>query len=99
MIPPLRRLPEVPRLVKQMGYFVVHAPRQTGKTTAIRALAEELTASGRYAALAFTCETARAAGENYGAAQRYILQDIQERARLALPPELRPPPWPEATEG
>ena len=40
MIPAERRLPEAPSLVEQLGYFVVHAPRQTGKTTALRALAE-----------------------------------------------------------
>jgi hypothetical protein len=32
---------------EQMGYFVVHAPRQTGKTTALRARAEHLTAAGK----------------------------------------------------
>ncbi len=42
MIPAERRLPEAPGLVEQGGYFVVHAPRQTGKTTALRALAEHL---------------------------------------------------------
>jgi hypothetical protein len=98
MIPPLGRLPEAPGLVAREGYFVVHAPRQTGKTTAIRALADELTASGRYAALAFTCETARAAGDDYVRAQRGILGQIRRRARRTLPPELRPPPWPEADE-
>jgi hypothetical protein len=46
MIPPLRRLPEAPELVGQLGYFVVHAPRQTGKTTTLAALANELTATG-----------------------------------------------------
>jgi hypothetical protein len=98
MIPALRRLPQAPDLVDQMGYFVVHAPRQTGKTTAIRALAEELTAGGRYAALAFTCETGRAAADNYGAAQRGILSQIRRRAETALPAELQPPPWPEAPD-
>lgn len=98
MIPALSRLPEAPGLVNRMGYFVVHAPRQTGKTTAIRALAEELTVAGRYAALAFTCEIGRAAGEDYGAAQRGILEQIRFRAGLALPAELQPPPWPEAAE-
>ncbi|NJL26709.1 MAG: ATP-binding protein, partial [Thermoanaerobaculia bacterium] len=39
MLPPERRLPGVERLVEQQHYFVVHAPRQTGKTTALRALA------------------------------------------------------------
>ncbi|WP_304608700.1 hypothetical protein [Hyalangium versicolor] len=38
MLPPLRRLPEVRQLVDQHGYFVVHAPRQVGKTTALLSL-------------------------------------------------------------
>lgn len=95
MIPALSRLPEAPGLVEQMGYFVVHAPRQTGKTTALRALAEELTASGRYAALHFSCELGQAAGDDYGAAQRGILQEIRSQAEATLPAELLPPPWPE----
>jgi AAA domain len=99
MIPPLRRLPEAPGLVAQLGYFVVHAPRQTGKTTALSALANELTASGEYAALHFSCELARAAGDNYGAAQRDLLHRIRSRAEVALPPDLWPPPWPEAPDG
>jgi hypothetical protein len=99
MVPPLGRLPEAPGLVEQMGYFVVHAPRQTGKTTAIWALAEELTSSGRYAALTFTCEIGRAAGDDDARAQRDILGQVRRRAGGALPPELRPPPWPEATAG
>ena len=36
MIPAERRLPEAPGLVDQLGHFVVHAPRQTGKTTWMR---------------------------------------------------------------
>src|SRR5215470_6701808 len=98
MIPPLRRLPQAPGLVAQLGYFVVHAPRQTGKTTTLSALANELTAAGEYAALHFSCELGRAAGENYGAAQRGILQGIRRRSLAALPPDLRPPPWPEVTD-
>jgi hypothetical protein len=98
MIPALRRLPEAPGLVAQDGYFVVHAPRQTGKTTALRALAEELTASGRYAALHFSCEGGQAARDDYGAAQRLILQVVRRRSGSSLPPELRPPLWPDAPD-
>jgi hypothetical protein len=98
MIPALRRLPEAPGLVDQMGYFVVHAPRQTGKTTTLSALAQDLTASGGYAALHFSCELGRAAGDDYGAAQRGILQRIRRRADAALPSDLRPPPWPEVPD-
>jgi hypothetical protein len=98
MIPPLRRLPEVPELVRRRAYFVVHAPRQTGKTTAIRALAEELTASGRYAALRFSCEVGQPFADDAGTAQRGILDRIRDRAESALPAELRPPPWPDAPD-
>jgi hypothetical protein len=98
MIPALGRLPEVPDLVAQLGYFAVHAPRQTGKTTTLRALAEELTAAGEYTALHFSCEVGEAAGDNYGGAQRGILSMIRRRAQTALPPELGPPPWPQAPD-
>jgi hypothetical protein len=98
MIPALSRLPEAPGLVDLKAFFVVHAPRQTGKTTALRALARELTAGGRYAALMFSCEVGRAAGDDYGAAARGILQRIRDNAHFFLPPELRPPPWPDAAD-
>ena len=40
MLPALDRLPEIRRLVAMERYFVVHAPRQTGKTTALKASAD-----------------------------------------------------------
>ena len=92
MIPAERRLPEAPGLVDQMGYFVVHAPRQTGKTTALLALAQELTASGRYAATLTSCEEGQAAGDNYGSAQRALLRQLDLSAAADLPVELQPPP-------
>jgi hypothetical protein len=55
MLPPEERLPDLERVIERRGYFVVRAPRQSGKTTLFRALAERLTASGRYAALCFSC--------------------------------------------
>ncbi|XXY54388.1 AAA family ATPase [Sorangium sp. So ce269] len=97
MVPAARRLPEAPGLVEKASYFVLHAPRQTGKTTTLRALAEELTASGRHAALHFSCETGETAGDDYVAAQRAILDAIRQRAKQALPAELRPRPFPPAS--
>ncbi len=96
MLPALRRLPEVSSLVAQRNYFVLHAPRQVGKTTALRALAEELTASGRYAALHFSCEEGEVAGDDFAAAQQAILSRIRHGAELYLPAELRPPTFPDA---
>jgi thymidylate kinase len=40
-----------------------------GKTTTLRALAPELTAEGRYAALCFTCEEGQPAGDDLEQAQ------------------------------
>ncbi|MFC5821842.1 hypothetical protein, partial [Nonomuraea harbinensis] len=54
MLPPTPRLPEARTLIDMDRYFVVHAPRQTGKTTALEALASELTAEGDIAALMFS---------------------------------------------
>ncbi|WP_250290949.1 AAA family ATPase, partial [Frankia sp. CiP1_Cm_nod1] len=99
MIPALARLPEAPGLIDQEGYFVVHAPRQTGKTTTLQALADELTAEGRYAALLFSCEAGRAWEDDIGAATRAILDRIRADAEWTLPSELRPPPWPAVSEG
>ena len=95
MIPPARRLPEAPGLVEQFGYFVLHAPRQTGKTTVLRALAKDLTATGKYAALYFSCEGGGAFADEVEAAERVVLSTLELEAAQKLPAELRPPPAPD----
>jgi len=51
MLPALGRLPHVRRLVEDESYFVLHAPRQCGKTTAVQALASEINAGKERVAL------------------------------------------------
>ena len=99
MLSALDRLPEAPQLIESQSYFVVHAPRQTGKTTTLRALAETLTQTGRFAALYFSCEASEPIGDDYASVERIILNEILQRAPIALPEALRPPPWPETTAG
>lgn len=95
MLPPEERLPEARGLIDQIAYFVVHAPRQTGKTTTLRALAQALTAEGKYAALHFSCETGGPFGSDPVAAQQAILEEIRLAAQYDLGEALRPPaPWP-----
>ncbi|MFD0470230.1 hypothetical protein ACFQ0B_19300 [Nonomuraea thailandensis] len=67
-------------LIEMDRYFVLHAPRQTGKTTTLRMLASELTAEGDLAALMFSCERAKSAGDDYGAAESLLL-DSSARPR------------------
>jgi deoxyribodipyrimidine photolyase-like uncharacterized protein len=55
MLPAEERLPALLPYVEQRQYFVVHAARQTGKTTAMRAFAERLRGLG-YAAVWATLE-------------------------------------------
>jgi type II secretory pathway predicted ATPase ExeA len=99
MLPPARRVPEVHELVDRRSYFVIHAPRQSGKTTALRALAAELTAEGRYAAAVVSTEGGAPFGDDPGAAEGAFLGSFRVRVRAQLPPELQPPPWPAAEPG
>ncbi|MFI7143697.1 ATP-binding protein [Nonomuraea sp. NPDC050022] len=82
-------------------YFVLHAPRQTGKTTTLRTLASELTAEGDIAALMFSCERAKAAGDDFARAESLLLDSLRAAAkRSGWPDALLPPdPWPRVTPG
>ena len=57
MLPALDRLPGIRELVAGGNYFVVHAPRQTGKTTALQALVREINEKGDMFAIYCTLET------------------------------------------
>jgi type II secretory pathway predicted ATPase ExeA len=91
MLPPERRLPEAMGLIDRQLYFVVHAPRQSGKTTLLRTLAQRLTSEGRYAALLTTCETGQAAGGDVEKGIAAVLDSLRLAALSDLPEELRPP--------
>ena len=81
-VPPLSRfdLDEVLELVRQKRYFVLHAPRQTGKTTALGALQELLNEDGRYRCVYVNVEAAQTAREDVGAAMQAILSLIGREA-------------------
>jgi type II secretory pathway predicted ATPase ExeA len=93
MLPPTRRLPTLERLIGQRSYFVLHAPRQVGKTTAMIALAQQLTASGQYTAALVSVEAGSAFGNDIAAAEQAILNVWQSGLQFWLPPELQPPNW------
>jgi len=99
LLPPLRRLPEVRELIDRQSYFVLHAPRQTGKTTALITLAAELTAEGRYAAAVVSAEEGASFGDDPGAAEEAILGAFRDGLRAQLASELQPPLWPSAAPG
>ncbi len=91
-LPAERRVTGLRRLIDQRLYFVVHAPRQSGKTTSLRTLAESLNASGRYAALLTSCEVGQRLKPDLEDSFASILAVLQRDAEDALPRQLRPPP-------
>ena len=101
MLPPEPRVPGALYLIDLDEYFVVHAPRQTGKTTTLAALARDINADGQRVALMFSCEQARWTGDDIGLAENLILHEIaQECAAHDFTSNLRPPsPWPDAPAG
>ena len=85
-IPPLERLNliEVRRLIRDKRYFVLHAPRQTGKTSALLALRDLLNAEGAYRCVYINVESAQAMREDVEQAMRVILGELASWARLTL---------------
>ena len=71
-------------LIAQQRYFVLHAPRQTGKTTCLLAMRDFLNAQGKFAALYLNIEGAQAARNNIGAAAQAIVSKLASQAELTL---------------
>ncbi len=85
-LPPLSRwdLDEILALIDQKKYFLLHAPRQTGKTTCLLALMEHLNQEGRYRALYANLEGAQAYRERLDPAMATIVTDIAAAAGVWL---------------
>lgn len=98
ILPPEPRVPGALYLVDLDEYFVIHAPRQTGKTTVLETLARDINATGERLALVFSCEQAAAWGDGPEVID-FLLDTIRQKANAqGLPPEHMPPsPWPEGS--
>ncbi len=83
---PLNRIHinEILALIDQEKYFVLHAPRQTGKTSSLLALQTHLNDSGRYRCLYCNVEVAQSAREDVERGIKAILGQMAERAHSAL---------------
>ena len=82
-VPPLERLNlnEIRRLIRDKRYFVMHAPRQTGKTSGLLALRDLLNAEGDYRCVYVNVEGGQAGRENAEQVTRTILAELASRAR------------------
>ena len=82
-IPPLERLDidEVLALIRDEKYFVLYAPRQTGKTSALLALRDLLNAEGDYRCVYVNVEAAQAMREDVERATQVILGQLASWSR------------------
>ena len=85
-IPPLGRLEldEILRLIDAKRYFVLHAPRQTGKTSALLALRDLLNERGAYRCVYTNVEPGQTARGDVAAGMRVLLAELSEEALIAL---------------
>ncbi|QNP30607.1 AAA-like domain-containing protein [Cylindrospermopsis curvispora] len=95
MLSPTVRLPDLKALIDGRNYFIIHAPRQVGKTTAMIALAQELTDSGQYTAVMLSVEVGSGFSHNPQQAEQVILEEWKQAIKFYLPKELQPSYWPE----
>lgn len=96
-LPPLERfdLFDIEMLIAQKKYFVLHAPRQTGKTSYLLALMKHLNEQGKYNCLYFNVEGAQAAREDVAKGMQSILNRIAVEAKSKLNDPYVENIWPE----
>ena len=80
-VDPLHRwdLEEILMLIKQKKYFILHAPRQTGKTSSMLELQKYLNNSDEYNGIYINVETGQAARNNIKEGMGAILTELSSR--------------------
>jgi hypothetical protein len=74
MLPALPRLPNVSGMIEGKFYFVLHAPRQSGKTTCLNALVHKINSGGRYYAIKCSLTSLRKIEDDEKAMARVVNQ-------------------------
>jgi hypothetical protein len=86
MVDPLRRIDyeDVSELIASQRYFVLHAPRQTGKTTSLLAMVKKINEEGRYHCVYMNVESAQTARDDVEAGMKAILTELCEKIERFL---------------
>jgi hypothetical protein len=77
---------EIWDLIHDEKYFILHAPRQSGKTTAFKDFAQRLNNEGTYTALYVNVETAQTERGVVARGIPVVLREIVSRAKIQLNP-------------
>jgi AAA+ ATPase superfamily predicted ATPase len=82
-INPLMRfdIKEIMRLIEQKKYFVLYAPRHSGKTSCLIALANHLNKRGKYNCLYLNIESVYTSNSDLKTSMKGILSELSSRAR------------------
>jgi hypothetical protein len=92
MVDPFRDLyPDVSRLIANSQYFVLHAPRQTGKTTFLHQLAHRLNREGQYVSVVCSLESAGYQGVSVEDANLIFIKSLYRNAELFVQSACMPP--------
>jgi len=80
------------KLIETERYFILHAPRQTGKTTLMLQLMEKINREGKYLALYVNVEAAQAWRNQIIEVNQTIVNEFQVNAEIDLAKEFQPSP-------
>ncbi|MCX6582887.1 MAG: ATP-binding protein [Candidatus Aminicenantes bacterium] len=90
MVDPLKRLAMIENLINKEFYFVIHAPRQSGKTTYLHALTRKLNGDGKYIALVTSFERAGFSSITMDKANETLIDSLYQASFAQLPEIYRP---------
>ncbi|HOD54667.1 MAG TPA: AAA-like domain-containing protein [Candidatus Cloacimonadota bacterium] len=85
-VDPLHRwdLEEMLMLIEQRKYFILHAPRQTGKTSSLLALQDYLNQEGKYLAIYTNFEVGQSSRNDQKSAIRAIVTELLSNVKALL---------------
>jgi hypothetical protein len=92
MVNPFRGLlDDVYKLIQSEQYFLVHAPRQTGKTTFLHSLAHQINSEGKYIASVVSLESAGYQSITVESANKVFISSLYRTAQIFLEGDELPP--------
>ena len=85
MVDPFRNMyDDIHILIDDMQYFLIHAPRQTGKTTFLHALAHRLNKEGNYVAVVCSLESAGSRKKDFDNPFRLMMYENEQEMEAVL---------------
>ena len=92
MVDPFRNMYDnILDLIDSKQYFLIHAPRQTGKTTFLHALAHRLNKEGNYVSMVCSLESAGYNSISVETANEVFVQSLYLTSKIFLSPDALPP--------